>query len=571
MTIPIRERNSFIELNARERAQSVIDQGTFRELLGPFEKMESPHLEAQGIVPQSDDGVIVGRGTIEGHSAVVVSIEGAFLGGGIGEVSGAKIAGALELAIQDNLNGIPTRAVLLLETGGVRLQEGNYGLLAIAEMHAAIVALRRYQPVVCVIAGMIGCFGGMSITAGLCSTIIMTRQGRLQLNGPEVIEQEAGILEWDSRDRPLIWQTVGGEQRYETGLADFLIEDDVEDICLSIRSVFRSGIHDNLRSAQVESFLARLALIDTEQTMQPESLRTLWAKSFLHTDDSDIQTLKALWQQPNPETSVSRGRTWFQALTDYQEPLQNGAPTVLCADAIIGDERVRYIAVVPNRNNRFHRARSGEVGLDEGWTIAHYVRQAMEEDKDGQRRTIVAIVDVPSQAYGYREEMLGIYLACAAAADAYASARLAGHPVIAFMVGNAISGAFLAHGLQANRLVALNDSGVSVQVMSKKSAARVTRRSIEELEATAQKIPATAYDIESFATLGALHSLTSGINADQPTPSDIEKVKQHLLMDAISASRKSSPDLSSRLFSGEAKINRAASIAVRLTLAEQWI
>jgi malonate decarboxylase beta subunit len=227
MTIPIRERKSFIELNARERAQSVIDHGTFRELLGPFERMESPHLAAQGIVPQSDDGVVIGRGTIEGHSAVVVSIEGAFLGGGIGEVSGAKIAGALELAIQDNLKGIPTRAVLLLETGGVRLQEGNYGFLAIAEMHAAIVALRRYQPVVCVIAGMIGCFGGMSITAGLCSTVMMTRQGRLQLNGPEVIEQEAGILEWDSRDRPLIWQTVGGEQRYETGMADVLIEDDV--------------------------------------------------------------------------------------------------------------------------------------------------------------------------------------------------------------------------------------------------------------------------------------------------------------------------------------------------------
>jgi malonate decarboxylase beta subunit len=204
-------------------------------------------------------------------------------------------------------------------------------------------------------------------------------------------------------------------------------------------------------------------------------------------------------------------------LTGYQEPLHNGAPTVLCTDSIIGDEQVRYIAVVPNRNNRFQRARSGEVGLDEGWTIAHYVRQAMEEDKDGQRRAIVAIVDVPSQAYGYREEMLGIYLACAAAADAYVSARLAGHTVIAFMVGNAISGAFLAHGLQANRLVALNDPGVSVQVMSKKSAARVTRRSIEELELTAQKIPATAYDIKSFATLGALHSLTSGINADQPT------------------------------------------------------
>ncbi|UJF31775.1 biotin-independent malonate decarboxylase subunit beta [Paenibacillus hexagrammi] len=570
MTIPIRERSSFIELSARERAQSVMDHGTFRELLGPFEKMESPHLEAQGIVPQSDDGVVIGRGTIDGHSAVVISIESAFLGGGIGEVSGAKIAGALELAIQDNRKGIPTRAVLLLETGGVRLQEGSYGLLAIAEMHAAIVALRRYQPVVCVIAGMIGCYGGMSITAGLCSTVIMTQQGRLQLNGPEVIEQEAGMEEWDSRDRALIWQTVGGVQRYETGMVDILVDDDIADIQRSIRSVYRSSIQDKLRSEQVGPFLARLALIDTEQTIHPEMLRSLWGKSLPPAIDHDIQHLKSIWQQTHSEDSVSRGRTWFQALTGKQESLQEGSPSVLCADSIIGEERIRYIAVVPNRNNRFYRARCGEVGLDEGWTIAHYVRQAMQEDEDEQRRTIVAIVDVPSQAYGYREEMLGIYLACAAAADAYASARLAGHVVIAFMVGNAISGAFLAHGLQANRLVALNDPGVSVQVMSKTSAARVTRRSVEELDETAKKIPATAYDIESFASLGALHSLTSGLHADRPTSQDIEKVKQNLLMDAISASRQASPDLSSRLLSEEAKINRAASIAVRHKLEEQW-
>lgn len=570
MTTNIKIRDSFIELSARERAKSVLDAGTFRELLGPFEKMESPHLVSQGIVPQSDDGVVIGRGTIEGQSAVIAAIESDFQGGGIGEVSGAKIVGTLELALQDNLKGIPTRAVLLLETGGVRLQEGNYGLLAIAEIHAAIVALRQYQPVVCIIAGMLGCFGGMSITAGLCSTLIMTRQGRLQLNGPEVIEQEAGIEEWNSRDRPLIWKTVGGEQRYETGLADMLVEDDVDNIRHAVRIVYKNNSLDNPRSAQVDVFFTRLAAIGTELNIRPETLRSLWSRTPLDADEKQLEALEELWRQATPDNSLSRGRTWFQALTDNGKPLQNGAPSVLCADSVIGKERVRYISVIPNKNNRFYRARNGEVGLDEGWTIARYVRQAIEEDKDGKRRAIVAIVDVPSQAYGYHEEMLGIYLACAAAADAYASARLAGHPVVALIVGNAISGAFLAHGLQANRLVALNDTGVSVQVMSRKSVARVTKRSMEELEAAAREIPAIAYNIESFATLGALYSLTAGINADQPTPADIDKVKWELLMDAISASRACPPDLGSRLLSEEAKRNRNASITVRSKLAEQW-
>lgn len=203
------ERDSFIERDARRRAIALLDPGTFRELLDPFEQLTSPWLPRQGIVTQADDGVVVARGTLGGHPAVVLAIEGAFQGGSMGEVSGAKIAGALELAVEDNRNGIPTRAVIVFETGGVRLQEANLGLAAIAEIHAGIRALREYGPVIGITAGVVGCFGGMSIAAGLCSYLLMTREARLGLNGPQVIEQEAGIEEYDSRDRPFIWSLTG--------------------------------------------------------------------------------------------------------------------------------------------------------------------------------------------------------------------------------------------------------------------------------------------------------------------------------------------------------------------------
>jgi len=201
--MPTDTDQSFIELSARQRARKLLDDGTFRELLGPFERVMSPWLEPQGIVPQADDGMVVAKGQINGQPAVVVAIEGSFQGGSMGEVSGAKMAAALELAAEDNRNGIPTQAVLLLETGGVRLQEANLGLAAIADIHAAIVDLRRYTPVIGVVAGTVGCFGGMSIAAALCSYLIVTREARLGLNGPQVIEQEAGIDEYDSRDRRL--------------------------------------------------------------------------------------------------------------------------------------------------------------------------------------------------------------------------------------------------------------------------------------------------------------------------------------------------------------------------------
>lgn len=275
MTAPAPARTRFTELSARERAAALLDPGTFRELIGPFERVESPHLEPQGLVPASDDGVVVARGEIEGEGAVVLGIEGLFQGGGIGEVSGAKIAGALELSLRDAERGEATRPVLLLETGGIRLQEANLGLLAVAEIHAAIVALRRRVPVVCVIAGPVGCFGGMAVAAGLCSYVIMTREGRMGLNGPQVIEQEAGVAELDSEDRRLVWETVGGEQRVATGLADALVSDDTLAVAREVRAAFGSGPHE-ARSARVERYEKRLAGIDPSEPLDGPTLRARW-------------------------------------------------------------------------------------------------------------------------------------------------------------------------------------------------------------------------------------------------------------------------------------------------------
>jgi len=269
-------RESFVELGARARARALLDPGTFRELAGPFDGLTSPWLALQGVVPQGDDGVIVAKGSIDGHPAVVLAIEGAFQGGSLGEVGGAKIAGALELAADDNRRGVPTRAVILFETGGVRLQEANLGLASIAEVHAAIVDLRRYQPVIGVIAGQVGCFGGMSIAAGLCSALVVTREARLGLNGPAVIEQEAGIGEYDSRDRPFIWSFTGGEQRLATGLADRFADDDVAAIRDVVAELGAQPPSPLNRSERYADYLRRLGRYDASKQPTPETVRQLF-------------------------------------------------------------------------------------------------------------------------------------------------------------------------------------------------------------------------------------------------------------------------------------------------------
>jgi malonate decarboxylase beta subunit len=268
-------RHSFIELTARERATALLDPGTFRELLGPFDRLESPWLSMQNVVCQSDDGAIIARGTLGGEPAVVAAIEPAFQGGSIGEVSGTKIAAALELAAREFESGRVIRPVILFETGGVRLQEANLGLAVIAEIQAAIVALRRHVPVVGVIGGMVGCFGGMSLAAALCTELVMTRQARLGMNGPEVIEQEAGIEELDASDRKLIWSMIGGEERVAVGLADTLVEDDSAEVRAAVVAAFERGVPKLHRSEQVERQLEQLARVNPA-AIDPDTLRTLW-------------------------------------------------------------------------------------------------------------------------------------------------------------------------------------------------------------------------------------------------------------------------------------------------------
>ncbi|SAK70831.1 malonate decarboxylase subunit gamma [Caballeronia temeraria] len=266
--------------------------------------------------------------------------------------------------------------------------------------------------------------------------------------------------------------------------------------------------------------------------------------------------------------TLSRGALWLDALTSTAAPTQRGP--IRAREGDLNGERASFFTVVPDPQNRFPRATDNVVGLEQGWLLARAVRETIDADRDADvKRPIVAVVDVKSQAYGRREELLGVHLACAAAVDAYASARLAGHPVIALIVGPAMSGAYLAHGYQANRIVALDAPGTAVHAMGKEAAARVTRRSVESLDALGDAVLPMSYKMSAYAKLGLLHELIEGIDADSPASADIARVKASLAA-AVEDARNGSRDLSNRLASADAKRTRAASIEVRRRMREQW-
>ena len=552
-------KNSFVELNGRQRAFALVDENSGRELVGPEYDMISPHLEPQKIVPESDDGVILVKGTLNGKNVVVISIEGKFQGGGIGEVSGAKIVAALEEALDDNKNGKTIYPIIILDTGGVRLQEANYGLLSISEIQNSVIALKKYVPVIGLVPGRVGSFGGMSITSAVLSYLITTKKARVALNGPEVIEQEAGVREFDSSDKDLIWNTLGTRQRVKTGIADELVEDDVETIKNAISEAIDQK-KDAHRTDKADFYLTLLDKIDFSKPLTTEEYRKIFneTKAEKHEIPSAVSS--------DTPGDKSRGRVWFVKLTGIKNA-KSEYPTVLAAE-VDGKE---YIAIVPDKNNRFPRVRNGEVGLQEGFVISKIVNKIVEEDKDKEvKRPIILIVDVPSQAYGYKEELIGIHIGLASSAAAYAKARQAGHPVIDFIPGDAVSGGFLAHGLQSNRMIALADKSITIQAMSKASAARITQRTIAELEEATKHVPAMAYDIFNYEKLGALYKLVHDVSSWDANDDAVKEV--HELIDEAIASTKDQPtDLRFRYETPIAiESGRKATIKMREMVDDQW-
>lgn len=556
-------RNSFVELRARERAFQLLDKHEGKEVLDPFYRVKSPHLEPQGIVPSFDDGVVLVRGKMQDKDVLIVSIEGKFQGGGIGEVAGAKIAMALEMALEENKEGHPVYPVIILDTGGVRLQEANYGLLSISEIGNMIVALKKYVPVIGLVPGLVGSFGGMSITSALMSYLIATNKARVGLNGPEVIEQEAGVREFDASDKALIWDTIGARQRVATGVIDELVKDDVEVIREAIITAIVNK-KDSKRTEKANFFLDYLSQMDASEKLTSEK----YIADYEANNEKEFKVKEAY--EGNQRLNNTRGYKWFAGLTGMKQPTSD-FPTVLSKTVEINKRPMTFVTITTNDNNRFYRVRNGEAGLVEGFVVSKVLEQVIGEDKDKkEKRPIIAIIDVPSQAYGYNEELIGIHMALASSAEFYARARQAGHPVVGLIVGNAISGAFLAHGLQCNRLIALNDEQINVQAMSKESAARVTNRTLEEVEEATKKIPAMAYDIKNFEKLGALFALVDGIEADRVSETDVEKM-QDVMLKAIASTENAPTDLSFRYETEQAKsYGRVATRQVREMIREQW-
>jgi len=283
------QNNSYLESTARQRAIGLVDEGTFTELVGPLDRKTSPHLPVLNEALAFDDGVVTGVGKIGKRPVFVISQEGKYIGGAVGEIHGAKIVGIFRLALKaydemlkkhgDDIETYRPAIVFSFETGGVRLHEANAGLLFHAEVMDMIQETKGKVPVISVIGSKIGCFGGMGFVASATDVIMMSPQGRLGLTGPEVIEQEIGKDEFDASDKSLISRTTGGKHKYIMQDCNILCDDRVGSFRENLVELLKKPYDEIRKYGRIGSYefvKEQKKLVDLAAEMYPSDAKAMW-------------------------------------------------------------------------------------------------------------------------------------------------------------------------------------------------------------------------------------------------------------------------------------------------------
>ncbi|MFJ5489229.1 hypothetical protein ACIKTA_17420, partial [Hansschlegelia beijingensis] len=131
----------------------------------------------------------------------------------------------------------------------------------------------------------------------LVASLAVSEQGRIAVSGPEVIETNRGVEEFDSHDRALVWRTMGGKHRRLLGAAQTFVDDTVE--------AFREAA---LRFLAQPSHLGPRAL-QAEQSRLEDRLRRFGACG----DAVDIWRAEGV---PEPEAVPELPADQFIALAD---------------------------------------------------------------------------------------------------------------------------------------------------------------------------------------------------------------------------------------------------------------
>jgi len=182
-------------LSTDERIRTLLDENSFEEFASDlrssdplrfvsrsesYQKKLSAKIEETGL----NEGVVVGRGEIEGLPLMLAVMDFRFIGGSMGAVVGEKITQAIE---RGTAQRVPV--VLFAASGGARMQEGVISLMQMAKTSAALARLAEAGvPYVSVLTDPTT--GGVTASFAMLGDVILAEPGAIVcFTGPRVIEQ----------------------------------------------------------------------------------------------------------------------------------------------------------------------------------------------------------------------------------------------------------------------------------------------------------------------------------------------------------------------------------------------
>lgn len=513
---------SLLEATARQRLEGLLDPSSLDSLIPLTEPQRSPHLALLGLPAAQEDGVSLARGSLAGRPVLAAAQEGGFLGGAVGEVHGARLVGLLRLALQER----PAAVLLVWESGGVRLHEANAGLIAVSEVMSALLDCRLAGiPVIGLVGGSGGCFGGTGLLARCCSALVMSEEGRLGMSGPEVIETVHGVEEFDSRNRPLVWQVTGGKVRALLGEADALVNDRLEEfrqatIQLMLSPSIRQPLSREAIRAEWRLLVARRALLEGcrsgEEVSERLGLPSPAALALLTAEEYQAATadararlagLQAPWEEASWSSEPPRELEALQAVAAlrldslgllFAHPVEAFTDGSFQVQAICAGRPVAVMGVL-------------EGAAVDGAMALRMVDQMLLLADRFPGRPLLMLLDTQGQALRRAEELMGLNASMALLAKAVKSLRAAGHLTVSLVTGRAVSGGYLCTGMLAERAFALE--GAEVSVMNLPAMSRITKIPLERLEALSRESPVFAPGSHNYARMGHLEAVWSGAEA----------------------------------------------------------
>ena len=179
------------KLTARERIDLFLDEGSFEE----FDMFVTHRCTNFGMEKTKflSDGVVTGRGTIDGRTVFIFSQDFTVFGGSLSETYALKICKVMDMAMK-----VGAPCIGINDSGGARIQEGVTALAGYAEIFQRNIMASGVIPQISAIFGP--CAGGAVYSPALTDFIVMSKDtSYMFVTGPKVVKTVTGEIVTDEQ------------------------------------------------------------------------------------------------------------------------------------------------------------------------------------------------------------------------------------------------------------------------------------------------------------------------------------------------------------------------------------